>query len=236
MTLRLRLTVFAVGSAGLLALLVSAMLRLPAFGGVSHPYRDLAVAAALARRTPNAVASVNFDLRGLDTFGEETILLASVLGAASLLRRIRPERSPAEPGRMLQSTRFGGYLMLPVTLVLGLDVVAHGHLTPGGGFQGGVVLATGLHLLYVAGSYPALRRLRPLSWYEFGEAFGGGTFAISGLAGLFAGSGFLANFLPLGGFGALVSAGTVSLLNFAVGVAVASGVVVLLAQFLEAGA
>jgi multicomponent Na+:H+ antiporter subunit B len=124
--------------------------------------------------------------------------------------------------------------MLPVTLVLGLDVVAHGHLTPGGGFQGGVVLATGLHLLYIAGSYPALRRLRPLAWYEYGEGIGGGTFAVLGVVGLLASTGFLANFLPLGQFGALASTGTVPLLNAAVGVAVASGAVVLLAGFLEA--
>jgi multicomponent Na+:H+ antiporter subunit B len=109
----------------------------------------------------------------------------------------------------------------------------HGHLTPGGGFQGGVVLATGLHLLYVAGSYPALRRLRPLNWYEYGEAAGMGGVVALGIAGLVSGAGFLANVLPTGRFGALVSAGTVPLFSVAIGVEVASGVVVLLAGFLE---
>jgi multicomponent Na+:H+ antiporter subunit B len=118
--------------------------------------------------------------------------------------------------------------------VLGLDVVVHGHLTPGGGFQGGVVLATGLHLLYVAGSYPALRRLRPLDWYEFGEAAGSGTFALTGLAGVVTGTGLLANLVPHGSSGSLLSTGTVPLLNVAVGIGVGAGVVVLLAAFLEA--
>jgi multicomponent Na+:H+ antiporter subunit B len=97
-----------------------------------------------------------------------------------------------------------------------------------------VVLATGLHLLYVGGSYPALRRARPLSWYTYGEAIGGGAFAVLGVAGLLFSTGFLANLLPHGRFGDLVSAGTVPVLNIAVGAGVASGVVVLLAQFLEA--
>jgi multicomponent Na+:H+ antiporter subunit B len=120
-----------------------------------------------------------------------------------------------------------------VTLLLGVDVVVHGHLTPGGGFQGGVVLATGLHLLYVAGSYQALRRMRPLHWYTYCEALGAGAFVGVGCAGMVAGAAFLANVLPKGEFGQLFSAGTVAVLSISVGVAVAGGVVVLLAQFLE---
>jgi multicomponent Na+:H+ antiporter subunit B len=235
-TQRARMAVFLVGGIAVAVLLGLAIARMPAFGGSGHPYRDAAVRAALLRNTPNVVSSVNFDQRGLDTFGEESILLASVLGAATLLRRGEDEKTaetPRDSGRVLQATRMLGYVLLPVTLVVGADVVLHGQLTPGGGFQGGVVLATGLHLLYVAGSYPALRRLRPLSWYEFGEAGGMAAVVALGIAGLVAGAGFLANILPLGRFGQLISTGTVPLFSVAIGVEVASGVVVLLAQFLD---
>jgi len=85
----------------------------------------------------------------------------------------------------------------------------------------------------VAGSYPALRRLRPLRWYEYGEAIGMGGVVALGVAGVLAGAGFLANVLPTGTFGQLVSAGTVPLFSIAIGIEVASGVVVLLAGFLE---
>ncbi|TNC23814.1 sodium:proton antiporter [Amycolatopsis alkalitolerans] len=207
----------------------------PPFGGDWHPYRDSAVAAALSRQAPNVVTSVNFDQRGLDTFAEEAILLASVIGAVTLLRPAADERARRPPGagHVLQSTRLAGYLLLPVSLLLGADIVVHGHLTPGGGFQGGVVFGTGLHLMYLAGSYPALRRLRPLHWYEYGEAVGMGAVVALGVAGLAAGAGFLANVLPTGQFGQLVSAGTVPLFSIAIGIEVASGVVVLLAGFLE---
>ena len=159
-----------------------------------------------------------------------------MLGAVTLLRPgkdEKKERRLPDAGRMLQGTRLAGYVLLPISLILGADVVVHGHLTPGGGFQGGVVLATGLHLRYVAGSYPALRRMRPLHWYEYGEAIGMGGVVALGVAGVLAGAGFLANILPTGTFDQLVSAGTVPLFSIAIGIEVASGVVVLLAGFLE---
>jgi multicomponent Na+:H+ antiporter subunit B len=234
-TRRARFCVFLAGAAGVAVLLGAAFIRMRPFGGVVHLYRDLAVNSAVAHHTANVVSSVNFDQRGLDTLGEETILLASVIGATVLLRpsREESEQRPRPTGRTLDATRLLGYLLLPVTLIIGFDVVAHGHVTPGGGFQGGVVLATGLHLLYLSGSYPALDRLRPLEIYDLGEALGAGAFAALGLAGIAVAGSFLANIIPTGTFGQLLSSGTVPVLNGAVGVEVACGVVVLLAQFFE---
>lgn len=235
MTRRLRLLLFAGGAAATGLLLVLGVLGLPHFGSSFHPYRDLAVPAAVAHKTANVVSSINFDLRGLDTLGEETILLASVVGAAVLLRAAddEGETRPLARGRMLDSTRLVGYLLLPITMLIGLDTVVHGALTPGGGFQGGVVLGTGIHLLYVAGSYRALQRVGPPEVFEYGEALGTGAFTCVGIAGLLAGTGFLGNLLPKGAFGSLLSSGSVLLLSAAVGVEVASGVVVLLASFLR---
>ena len=158
MSRRARMIVFLAGAAGLAVMLGAAFARMPAFGAAVHLYRTLAVRGAVAHRTANVVSSVNFDLRGLDTLGEETILIASVVGAAVLLRPAEEEtrRQPRYTGRTLESTRLLGYLLLPVTLIIGFDLVAHGHLTPGGGFQGGVVIATGMFLLYVTDSYQAL--------------------------------------------------------------------------------
>lgn len=235
MSRTIRFVIFAVGAVGVATLFAAAIHGVPAFGGAAHPYRDRAVAAALAHGTANVVSSVNFDQRGLDTLGEEVILLGSVL-AASVLLRAAPgehEHQPAAGQRVLPAVVLVGYLLLPVTLLVGLSVVAHGALTPGGGFQGGVVLATGLHLLYLAGSYRVLQQLRPAHWAAPVEAAGAGGFVVLGLAGLLAGAGFLGNALPSGTFGELLSAGTVPLYNIAVGAAVFGGVVMLLAQFLR---
>lgn len=229
-----RTVLFLVGAAGVGLLLWLGFAELPAFGHDHHLYRDLAVREAFSHATANVVASVNFDQRALDTFGEETILVASVTGVMALLRPAVEEREYHDSDRRaaLDATRFVGYLLLPVTLAMGLDVVLHGHLTPGGGFQGGVVLATGLHLLYITGSFRALDRLRPVNVFDIGEALGAAAFVGIGIAGLITGGAFLVNLLPTGTRGQLLSSGSVPLLNAAVGVAVACGMTVLLAQFL----
>ena len=231
-----RAVVCLVGLAGTAALYLAAVLRMPAFGDLTHPLRDAAAAAAGQRQTVNIVSAVNYDQRAIDTLVEETLLLGAVVGAAALLRPDPDERERTvvrDPETLLEVTRLFGYLLLPVTLLLGTSVVLHGALTPGGGFQGGVVLGTALHLTYLAGDHRALRRVRPLAVATSGEAAGTAAFVAVGLAGVATGSGFLANVLPVGTAGALLSAGTVPLLSAAVGVEVASGVVVLLAGFLE---
>lgn len=235
MSRSLRTLVFLLGGGGLAVLIVLGVTGLPHFGGSFHPYRDLAVTASVRHGSANVVSSINFDQRGLDTLGEESILMASVLGAAALLRPARDETEvrPLSGGRVLDSTRLIGYLMIPVTAIIGLDVISHGHLTPGGGFQGGVIVGTGIHLLYVAGSYGALQRARPVRAFEWGEAIGAGAFAALGVVAVFVGGAFLADVIPNGSFGNLFSGGTVPLLNGAVGVEVASGTAVLLAKFLD---
>ena len=233
-----RYTLFLVGGGLIVVLYVLGVVGLPHFGSTDHPYRDRAVAASVAHQTASVVSSVNFDQRGFDTLGEESIFFASAIGAAALLRPSKEEReqrqdSSGRVGHVMASTRFVGYVLFPLTLLVGFDVIAHGHLTPGGGFQGGVVLATGLHVLYVTGRYDALEALRPVTAFEHGEVMGALLFAGLGFAGVGVSGSFLANLLPVGVFGAFLSAGTVEVLNFAVGVEVSCGVIVLLSHFFE---
>lgn len=235
MTRTLRYWVLGIGVAGVGALMLLAFLRMPAFGSPYHPYRDAAVPAAVAHGTANVVAAVTFDQRGFDTLGEEAIFFGSVLAVSVLLRTGDDEEVRSEEGTMspLQSTRWFGYLMLPLTLLVGLDIVGHGHVTPGGGFQGGIMLATALHLVYVAGRYRSLEQLRPMPLFEYGEAAGVAAYAALGFAGTAVAGPYLANIVPFGTFGQLLSAGTVPLLNIAVGVAVGSGGIVMLGKFFD---
>ncbi|AZP21954.1 hydrogen gas-evolving membrane-bound hydrogenase subunit E [Streptomyces aquilus] len=235
MSRRARLWLVAVGGGALAALLVAACLDLPAFGGTRHPYGDRAVRESLARHTANTIASINFDQRAFDTLGEISILFAAVLGCVVLLRQTRDEhRARPEPEPVALPVRRYALAVLPVALLTGLYVVAHGQLSPGGGFQGGVVAATSLHLLYLGADYRALERIRPVGLYEVGDALAVSAYLVTGLAGLIGGTAFLANtLLPYGTFNTLSSGGTVPLLNAAVGMEVACAVVVLLARFLD---
>ncbi|MEU6279288.1 hypothetical protein [Streptomyces sp. NPDC047028] len=119
MSERGRIAVYLVAASALAALLVLAFLRMPAFGSDVHLYRDLAVPAAVKHVTANVVSAVNFDQRALDTLGEETILLGSVVGAAALLRPAQRESERRSPrtGRTLEATGLMGYVLLPVTLI-----------------------------------------------------------------------------------------------------------------------
>ncbi|MCX4437613.1 MnhB domain-containing protein [Streptomyces mirabilis] len=234
MTRRVRLIVLAVGGTGLAALLVAACFGLPSFGGDRHPYGDRVVRASLARHTANTIASVNFDQRAFDTLGEMSILFASVLGTVVLLRQTRDEhRAEPEPEEVALPVRRYALVVLPVAVLTGLYVIAHGQLSPGGGFQGGVVVATALHLLYLGADYRALERIRPVGSYEAGDALAASAYLVLGLAGAVAGTAVLANFLPYGTFNTLSSGGTVPLLNAAIGMEVACAVVALLARFLD---
>jgi multicomponent Na+:H+ antiporter subunit B len=87
--------------------------------------------------------------------------------------------------------------------------------------------------VYLSGEYVTLRRVRPVALIDLAESSGAAGYVAIGLLGLAAGGTFLENVLPLGQPGALLSAGTMPLINLAVGLEVAAGFVLLISEFLE---
>lgn len=246
MSLRGRRNLFALGVLGFSVLFLWGLNGLPAFGHYEGVYGiTLNRVAVTQRHATNLVAAVTFDYRGFDTLGEEFILFAAVVGVAILLRAQRDEAAtPDEEDEETKdesrdaphtsdAVRVLGLALIGPTVLFGLYIVAHGHLTPGGGFQGGVVLATAALLVYLTGEYVALRRVSPESVTELAESFGAGGYAAIGFIGLLTGQAFLTNVLPLGMTGQLNSSGTILLINLAVGVGVAGGFSLILAEFLE---
>jgi multicomponent Na+:H+ antiporter subunit B len=239
---RVRTRVFAVSLAGLLGLILWGFVGLPDFGDYRGPYGDILNRVAVPERsTTDVVTAVNFDYRGFDTLGEEFILFAAVIGVASILRTLRGERTrhPDDDaaGRHVPETslpvRVTGLGLIAPTILLGIYIVAHGHQTPGGGFQGGVILATALLLTYLSADYETMRAVGPTALIELAEGMGGAAFALIGVAGLVAGEAFFENFLGKGTPGELLSAGTIPLSNAAVGLAVTGGFVFMLSEFLK---
>ena len=237
-----RLLLFLLGAAGFGAFLLWGLHGLPDFGDYQGPYGYVLNAVAPAeRRITNVVTAVNYDYRGLDTLGEEFILFAASLVLVLLLRRLREEEETGPPNeearRRVHTTsaavRLTCVALVGPTVLLAIYITMHGHLTPGGGFQGGVIAATALLLVYLGSDYPTMRRLRPPALVATAEAGGAVAFVLIGLAGLIASGAFLENFLPLGTPGELVSAGTIPLLSLAVALEVAAGFVLLLSDFLE---
>ena len=234
MSRRVRLGVFAIAAAGLAALLLWSITGLPSFGDYHGRYGRIVTAAApRERQTSNVVAAVVFDYRGVDTMGEEFILFAAVMGVAMLLREPRAEEAPAveDPIRS-DALRAFGVSLGGATLVLGLWIVAHGYVTPGGGFQGGVILASAFLLVWLAGSYGAYRRLTPMPAVDFVEGTGAGGYVVVGLVALLVGDAFLHNLLPSGLAGKLSSGGSIPLLNWSSALEVTAAFVLLFNEFL----
>jgi multicomponent Na+:H+ antiporter subunit B len=169
--------------------------------------------------------------------GEEFILFAAVLGVAIVLRRRRGERAEDErgddhhfPGSSSALGALGLALVGPV-FVLGAYVVTHGQITPGGGFQGGVVLAAAALIAFLAGEYVAFKVIAPHAMVEAGEAAGAAGFALVGLGGLIFAGTFFANFIALGTPGSFLSSGTIPISNLAVGIEVAGAFLLLWTEF-----
>jgi multicomponent Na+:H+ antiporter subunit B len=244
MSRRGRLLVFGVAGAGLLAVLLIGFGALPAFGQYHAIYGLLIDRIELGRRhATDLVTALNFDIRAFDTLGEEFILFASAAGVALILRHLRSE-DEIEPARDSEGHRFRRaspalrsttLALLAMLTSLGVYVVIHGALTPGGGFQGGIVLACGPLAILLGGRYFGRRGLTPHWALEATEALGAAAYVLIGLGGLIAGTVYLQNFLPLGSPGQLLSAGMIPVNSVAVGVEVTGAFLLVWTEFLDQG-
>lgn len=242
MSPNVRRGLFIASALFLAALFLWGVQGLPAFGAFDGNYgRFLNDVAVSQRHATNVVTAVVFDYRALDTLGEEFVLLAAVAGVSLLLRELpgeeKEEAKEETPGRSVPETsdavRVFGVGQVVFITFFGLYVILHGHLTAGGGFQGGMVIASAFLLIYLATDYETFYRLSPMNWIEFAEALGAGSFVGIGLLALFSGAAFLQNVLPLGQIGNFLAAGTIPVLNIAIGLAVASSTILILRDFLE---
>lgn len=113
--------------------------------------------------------------------------------------------------------------LAPFILLFGCYVVTYGHLSPGGGFQGGVALASGIILLILCLGVEPIQKLFPLKAVNAVEILGFLIFLMFGLVGLAVGGHFLENFLPIGQIGEVPSAGFILILNLVIGLKVGAG-------------
>lgn len=116
-------------------------------------------------------------------------------------------------------------IIAPVIFLYGLYIVIHGHLTPGGGFAGGVILASSFILQILANG----KILEGLRKEEHGlqllESLAILCFLVIGTVGvILAGKVFFSNFLGVGKVGELISAGFIPLQNLVVGAEVCAAI------------
>lgn len=124
-------------------------------------------------------------------------------------------------------------ISFPIITIYGLYVIAHGHLTPGGGFQGGAIVASGLVLLAVAHGSDWVESKVKEHDLSILESLGALGFIGLAFVGLIMGGAFFSNFLvgtpmlfgeiPVNGAANINTGGTLPLMNFAVGLKVIAG-------------
>ncbi len=247
MNRRVRRWFFLICACAIFGLFVSAVRQMPTFGHYRGPYGDILNRETVyERHITDVVTAVNFDWRGIDTLGEESILFLSVIGTLVLLRKPSSEVNDSHDENDTADKRKGREIPLPSAatrvatlglvgplVVFGLYIVAHGHLTPGGGFQGGVILATAPLLVYLAGDLKSFKRIANHETVQIGEALGLLGFLILGLPGMIRGGAYLRNVLPLGTSGHVFSGGMIAPINVCTGVAVSAGLVAVTYVFLE---
>ena len=123
--------------------------------------------------------------------------------------------------------------LVPFVLLFGLYLIAYGHLSPGGGFQGGAVLSSAILLLCLSRGVNATRSLftsRAVSALEI-AAFT--LFLVMSAVGMAVGVSFLGNFLPLGRIGEIPSAGFILFLNLVIGLEVGAGITLICFSLLQ---
>lgn len=175
----------------------------------------------------NIVTAIVVGYRGFDTLGEVTVLFISALGVAFIFGGTKQKRLDLKfkPNFML---RVGSNVLLGIILVTSFYIIFHGHLTPGGGFPGGAIIASSVLLLYLADD----KFRSNVKGFKLIEGITGSIFVVIALLGLILATAFLENFLPVGTVGQLLSAGIIPIIYVLIGLKVGSEIAGVVDNFL----
>ncbi len=158
------------------AALIYGTFDMPHFGDPNAPIHQHVVTRYIEQSPqeigiPNVVTEVLASYRGFDTLGELTVILTAGVGVIAL--NWKPGAAPREarPLRQNPLLRVVSKLIIPLILLFALYVQFHGDYGPGGGFQAGVIFASGF-ILYamVFGTQAAREVIPPWTWRPLAAA------------------------------------------------------------------
>jgi multicomponent Na+:H+ antiporter subunit B len=235
-------TIFFLCSAAALAFVFALGIRdLPPLGDYRGPYGNAVTQVAVyERHATDVVNAINYDYRAFDTLGEEFIFFASVLGVLLLFRpagdgdkKGKRETKSDDALPISDTLRVSMQAMVGIMIVFGVYMASHGQLTPGGGFQGGVILASAPLVVYLSGNVKTFEAIVSSPLVKLAECGGAAGYAAIGTAALLFGAHFLTNIVPLGTTGDLFSSGTIAVISAVVGLEIAGGFVLLMQSYLR---
>ncbi|MCB1122165.1 MAG: hypothetical protein KJT03_11490, partial [Verrucomicrobiae bacterium] len=183
-------------------LLLMAESDFPDWGDAHSPANSYRVSQHYITQTfpettvPNMVTAVLADYRGYDTMFETVVIFTAGIAIIGILRVYKKEKHP-EPDPKLTRTKNDLIidttcrLLIPIIQLFALYVVAHGHHSPGGGFQGGVIFGASFILLALARNLQATQKWVPEKRILNLAGIGILIYAGFGVAALIMGSNFL---------------------------------------------
>ena len=217
--------------AGLLCVVLSALMLLtaadlPSYGSDTAPTVNEVAQRYVEQGTQetgavNTVAGMILDYRAFDTLGESFVLFTAMCAVTILLNRSGKKRWLQQPDVVDYASdpivapmcRF----LIPVILVFGIYILLNGHLSPGGGFSGGAILAAGLMLFaMVWGDSAASAVLRPRRLQAV-VLCSLGFYCLAKSYSFYTGANHLHSIISPGTPGRILSAGLILPLNVAVG-------------------
>lgn len=173
------------------------------------------------RGTANVTTAILLTYRAFDTLGEVAVLFLVTAGLGLLLgkressaQRAASSDAPVPSSEIVQS---GTEFLLPLIAIFAAYIIMNGHLSAGGGFQGGAIIASAVMLLLIA--HPEMHL--NLGMLSKTESIAGLLIVLVGLCGVIWAAGFLDNrLLPLGKLGGFFSAGAIPVLSALLGIKV----------------
>ncbi len=167
---------------------------------------------------PNVVTSIVTQYRGYDTIGEITVLFLAIIGVymlvtASGLKSI--DKLLNKPGYIVN---IASTILFPLIMLIGAYIIVNGHLSPGGGFQGGAVIGSGMILMMLSGNIKELNKTAT----HITESLSVTIIMLIGLLGIYYFNAFLANIIgDMGIFGNILSGGIIPIIYALIGIKVA---------------
>lgn len=187
------------------AALVYATLDMPRYGDPNsavhtHPIAKHYIETSVKETgIPNMVTPLLASYRGFDTLGETAVVFTAGIGVLALIgRRRRKDGTPVDPNHGADIkvehhpvVRVVGKILIPGILLYACYIQAHGDFGAGGGFQAGVVFASGLMLYLLLFGVAAAERVAPIAKLEKLIALGLLIYGGTGVVNMMLGGNFL---------------------------------------------
>ncbi len=220
---------------------------MPAFGDASNPTNNEIVERYIENGLQetgavNIVAGMILTYRAFDTFGETNVLFIAtccvmilLMLEESVLEKAEEDNDRKREPKNDKILQLSARVLCPVIFIFGIYVILNGHLSPGGGFSGGSILGAGLILYVSAFGFKKTQRFFNEAIYKVAKISALCMYGLIGSYFYITGANGIANHIPLGIPGHILSSGIILPINIAVGLEVACTMYAFYALFRRGG-